>query len=157
MATVNRDLVEVTACELQEGDHVGSVMRRRVVAAPQHLPGGRRVRVVMQWDGSGKRETIDIAHDWRGRVLRQVAGTGMARRHRARSRATGGIVEVWDTEHRDSPIHPHAVKGHKWAIRCEHGTTEGRQTLTEAVKDARNPQLWCTSCGAGVGAQQLPL
>jgi len=157
VATANRDLVEVTACELRDGDRDGSLMKgRRIVGTPRPLPGGR-VLIEMQW-ANGKRDIARPEAHRRFRVVRQVAGAGMACRHRARARTTGGVVEVWDTAHADSPVHDHDVKGFRWAMRCEHGTAVGRRTFDEACEDVRDPRLWCEQCVHAVaGAAQLPL
>lgn len=157
MATGSRDLVQVTARELREGDRDGSLMRgRRIVGTPQPLPGGR-VLLQMEWS-NGKREIARPEASRMFRVRRVIAGPGLALRHRAEARTTRGIVEVWDTSHADSPITADQVKGHRWAMRCEHGTAVGRRTLDEATEDVRDPRLWCLSCVEPVrGAMTLPL
>ncbi|MBM3315530.1 hypothetical protein FJY71_06805 [candidate division WOR-3 bacterium] len=160
VATTNRDLVEVTARELQPGDRDGSLMRGRKIVSTRELTGGR-VELVMEWS-NGKRDRATPQADRTFRVSRVVSGTGMALRHRAQARTTGGQVEVWDTSHAESPIPAHLVKGHRWAMRCEHGTAVGRRTEREAMADVRDPRLWCVDCvditpKAGPGSMPLPL
>lgn len=115
------------------------------------LPGGR-VELVMQW-GNGKKDRATPDAGRKVKVERIVE----ALRHRAKARTTGGLVEVWDTSEPDSPITPEQVRGHRWAMRCEHGTVVGRRTQDEAMDDVRDPRLWCVDCVVPSGQTALPL
>jgi hypothetical protein len=158
VAAGRRELVEVTYRELLPGDRDGHLMRRKVTEKPRQLPGGR-VELVMEWP-NGKRDRATPLASRKVQVMRVVAGPGMALRDRRKARSTGGVVEVWDTEHVDSPVTPDQVRGHRWAMRCEHGTAVGRRTYDEAIDDVKDPRLWCVDCvpaKAGPGAMMLPL
>lgn len=157
MAAQGWELVEVTARELRPRDRDGSLMPGRQIVATRPLPGGR-VELLMEWERTGKPDRATPEAHRTFRVMRKVAGVGMPLRHRARARVTGGTVEVWDAEHPESPIAPGQIKGHRWAMRCEHGTTVGRRTEREAREDVVDPRLWCVDCVAPSSGQvALPL
>lgn len=158
MATGRRELVEVTYRELLPGDRDGHLMKRKVTQRPRQLPGGR-VELVMEWS-NGKPDRATPLASRRVKVMRVVAGPGMALRDRRKARATGGTVEVWDTEHVDSQVTPDQVRGLRWAMRCEHGTVVGRRTFDEAMDDVKDPRRWCGDCApasVGPGVMTLPL
>lgn len=151
MATGRRQLVEVTYRDLRPGDRGGNLMRRKVVST-RPLPGGR-VELVMEW-GNGKPDRATPQANRKVKVERIIDGL----RHRAKARVTGGIVEVWDTDHPASEVTADQVRGLRWAMRCEHGTVVGRRVEREAMEDVRDPRLWCVNCvDAGPGALTLPL
>lgn len=162
MSNGRRELVEVTYRELRDDDRDGNLMPgRRVVGEPRQLAGGR-VEVTLQWGRSGRRETARPPASRRVKVMRVVAGPGMALRDRRVARLTGGTVEVWDTSHADTEVAAEQARGHRWAMRCEHGTVAGRRTYEAAMDDVRDPRLWCVQCvgidpKAGQGAVPLPL
>lgn len=145
MATGKRELVEVTYRDLRPGDRGGNLMRRKVVST-RPLTGGR-VELVMEWP-NGKPDRATPQANRKVKVERVIE----ALRHRAKARTTGGVVEVWDTSHAESPVIADQVKGHRWAMRCEHGTVVGRRTLDEATDDVRDPRLWCVDCATPAGA-----
>jgi len=145
VARASRDLVEVTARELRDGDRDGHLMPgRRIVGAPQPISGGR-VLITLQ-RANGRQETARPEAHRLFRVRRAVVGTGLPLRHRSKSRTTGRIVEVYDTHHTETTIYPEQAGGHRWAMRCEHGTIIGRRTLDLAIEDVSDPRLWCTRC-----------
>jgi hypothetical protein len=161
VASRNRDLVRVTYGDLRPGDKGGSLMHGRKVVAV-HPVGRDRVELHMAWDNGKPEKPVRVDKHRPCTVSRVIAGPGMPLRHRAEARSTGGIVEVWDTKHEESPITPALVDGHPWAMRCEHGTVVGRRTQDQAMKDVRDPRLWCDGCTqpsakVGAGAMMLPL
>lgn len=151
-----RDLVEVPARELRKDDRDGSLMRGRRIVAVRPTSDGR-LELAMQWS-NGKADRAVVDADRTFRVRRQIIGAGLALRHRGKARTTRGTVEVWDTDHPDSPVTREQARGHQWAMRCEHGTVVGRQTLKLAREDVSDPRLWCVECPQPVrGALPLPL
>lgn len=150
VARDNRAIVEVAAAELRDGDRDGNLgIGRRIVGDPRRIGGGR-VELVMQWS-NGRRDTARPEAHRTYRVKRLIVGPGLACRHR-----TDDGVEVFDTGHRDSPVRDYQAGGHRWALRCAHGTVTGRRTLPLAQADADRSEDWCDTCAAAVPAL-LPL
>jgi len=145
VATSRKDLVPVTDRDLRVGDRDGSLMVGREVIAVGETSDGR-VELTVKWSRTGRTEKFPVKAGWSGRVKRPVVGSGLALRRKAKARTTKGVVEVWDTQHPESDIPSSAVRGHRWAMRCEHGTVIGRQTLERATEDALDPRLWCLTC-----------
>lgn len=140
-----REIVEVEAPELRVDDRDGHLGAGRRIVGRRELDDGR-VEITMQWSSSGRRDIARVDPGRRFKVSRIVAGPGMALRHRARARTTRGLVELWDTEHPEAQVSTATARGHRWALRCEHGTVVGRRTEREARTDAGDPRLWCTDC-----------
>lgn len=141
----NRDLMPVAAVELRDGDRDGSLMPgRRIVGTPRPLGDGR-VELTMRW-GNGRTDKARVDADRTFRVKRAVVGPGLPIRYRGKARTTGAVVEVHDTAHPDATVDAATARGHRWALRCTHGTVVGRASLTAAREDVDDPRLWCTSC-----------
>jgi hypothetical protein len=160
VASGNRDLVRVTYGDLQPGDKDGSLMTGRTVIAVHPL-GRNKVELHTRF-GSRRERPMKVDAARPATVSRIVVGPGLPLRHRAQARTTGGVVEVWDTHHRESVVQPGDVGGHQYAMRCEHGTAVGRRLLKDAVREVSDPRLWCDDCvmpaaKVGAGAMMLPL
>lgn len=153
----NRELMPVTAVELRDGDRDGSLMPgRRIVGAPRPLGDGR-VELTMRW-GNGRTDRARVDADRTFRVKRAVVGPGLPIRYRGTAKVTRGLVEVHDTAHPDAAVTAEQARGHRWALRCAHGTVVGRDSLAAAREDVDDPRLWCVECvGAAPGAMLLPL
>lgn len=143
--TVTRDLIEVPAAKLQPGDRDGQLGRgRRIVSTRTNRFG--QVEVTMAWSASRRRDRATLDPTKPIRVSRAVVGAGKPLRHRAVSKATGAVTEVWDCDHHESVVSREGARGQRWAMRCQHGTTVGRPTLDEAIADVVDPRLWCVEC-----------
>lgn len=155
--TSNRELIEVPAPQLRDGDRDGHLMAgRRLVGQPRELADGR-LELSLRW-GNGRIDRAVVDPDRRLKVKRVTVGPGLPIRHRLKARTTKGQIDVIDTAHEDSPVTSAEVKGYRWALRCEHGTVVGRNTLAHACEDAADPRLWCLQCVEHVsGALLLPL
>lgn len=143
--TVTRDLIEVPAAKLQAGDRDGHLGRgRRIVATRTNRFG--QVEVTLAWSHARRRDRATLDPTKPVKVSRAVVGAGLPLRHRAVSKATGEVTEVYDTDHPESAVTREAARGQRWAMRCVHGTVVGRATLDEALTDVHDPRLWCVDC-----------
>lgn len=143
--TVTRDLIEVPASNLQPGDRDGHLGRgRRIVSTRTNRFG--QIEVTMAWSASRRRDKATLDPTKPVKVARAVVGAGKPLRHRAVSKATRQITEVWDTDNHESVVTREAARGHRWAMRCAHGTVVGRPTLDAALEDVHDPRLWCVDC-----------
>jgi hypothetical protein len=142
--TAVRELVEVPAAGLIEGDRNGQLgIGRRVLSTRTNRFG--QVEVLMAWS-NGRRDKAVLPPERTLKVQRSVVGAGKPLRHKGVSKATRATVEVWDTDHHLSQVTRAAARGHRWAMRCVHGTVVGRPTLAGALEDVHDPRLWCVEC-----------
>jgi hypothetical protein len=142
--TVTRELIEVPAESLTAGDRDGHLgVGRRVLSTRTNRFG--QVEVLMAWS-NGRKDRATLDPQRKLKVKRSVVGAGKPLRHRGVSKATRAVVEVWDTDNHESRVTREAARGHRWAMRCVHGTVVGRPTLDAALEDVHDPRLWCVEC-----------